>query len=267
VEIARVAGRAFSDYAVPLRLAPSDIEALVDRDDIVLGASLALEHDGAMVGVALLARRAAKGRIAMMGIDPSLRGQGGGRLLGERAIEVLRARGVTRIVLEVLDANDAAAALYRSLGFRPARRLVGRTRQDAPPPPAERCAGLELAATDLAACARALAAHGDDDLPWQLERLVSSDVTQHAFTLGGVAWAWLQTPSADAATLRGFLVDRRWRRRGVARELLAALDDRLPGRRWDVPPLIPAGGAADRALRSVHFVPTITQTEMELIVR
>jgi len=105
------------------------------------------------------------------------------------------------------------------------------------------------------------------DLPWQLERITSSDVAQRAFALGGVAWAWLQTPSAGSATLRGLLVDRRLRRRGVAHELLAALDDLLPNRRWDVPPLVPAGGAVDLTLRSARFVPTITQSEMELVVR
>ncbi len=266
-EIARVANRAFSDYAVPLHLGPPDIENLVKRDDIDLGASLALEHGGATVGFALLARRAAKGRIAMMGIDPSLRGRGGGRLLAERAIEVLRARRVMRIVLEVLDGNDAAASLYRSLGFRSARALVGWTRQHAPPRLTERRAGAHLAPIDLIACAHALAVHGDDDLPWQLQRITSSDGTQRAFTLRGVAWAWLQTPSAQSATLRGLLVDRRWRGRGVARELLAELDGLLPGRRWDVPPLIPVGGAADLALSAAQFVPTVTQSEMELVVR
>jgi len=53
----------------------------------------------------------------------------------------------------------------------------------------------------------------------------------------------------------------------VAHELLAALDDLLPNRRWDVPPLVPAGGAVDLTLRSARFVPTITQSEMELVVR
>jgi ribosomal protein S18 acetylase RimI-like enzyme len=266
-EIARVASRAFSDYAVPLRLGPPDIEALVQRDDIDLTASLALEQRGAMVGFVLVARRAQTGRIAMMGIDPSQRGRGGGRLLAEGAVATLRAHRVTRIVLEVLDGNEVAACLYRSLGFRPARQLVGRSRQPALPRPARRDAERTLAPADLAACSHALAVHGDDDLPWQLARISACDVTQHAFTLGGVAWAWLQTPSAQSATLRGFLVDRRWRRRGVAHELLAALDDRLPGRRWDVPALLPAGGAADLALRAAQFVPTVRQWEMELVLR
>jgi hypothetical protein len=53
----------------------------------------------------------------------------------------------------------------------------------------------------------------------------------------------------------------------MAHELLAALDGLLLGCRWDVPPLIPAGGAADLALSSSHFAPTVRQWEMELVER
>jgi hypothetical protein len=51
VEIARVAGRAFCDYAVPLRLGAPDVEGLLARDDIDLGASLALRQGAATVGL------------------------------------------------------------------------------------------------------------------------------------------------------------------------------------------------------------------------
>jgi ribosomal protein S18 acetylase RimI-like enzyme len=47
----------------------------------------------------------------------SARGSGLGRALMELAIEQARARGCRRIELDVNDNNEAALALYRSLGF------------------------------------------------------------------------------------------------------------------------------------------------------
>src|SRR3954447_7885465 len=47
----------------------------------------------------------------------SARGSGLGRALLEKVVELARERGCRRIELDVNDNNDAALALYRSLGF------------------------------------------------------------------------------------------------------------------------------------------------------
>lgn len=47
----------------------------------------------------------------------SARGSGLGRALLERAVQQARERGCRRIELDVNDNNDAALALYRSVGF------------------------------------------------------------------------------------------------------------------------------------------------------
>lgn len=47
----------------------------------------------------------------------SARGSGLGRALLDRAVQEARERGCRRIELDVNDNNDAALALYRSLGF------------------------------------------------------------------------------------------------------------------------------------------------------
>jgi len=52
-----------------------------------------------------------------MYVDAEARGLGVGRALGEGAIERARERGCRRVQLDVNEANPAALALYRRLGF------------------------------------------------------------------------------------------------------------------------------------------------------
>ena len=51
--------------------------------------------------------------------DEAARGEGHGRALVRAAIERARARGCKRIQLDVNEANERAANLYKSLGFTP----------------------------------------------------------------------------------------------------------------------------------------------------
>jgi ribosomal protein S18 acetylase RimI-like enzyme len=66
-----------------------------------------------------------------MGLLPEYRAQGLGRKLAERAISDARARGITRIELEVFSSNTRAICFYERLGFvhegvkRNARQLDG----------------------------------------------------------------------------------------------------------------------------------------------
>jgi ribosomal-protein-alanine N-acetyltransferase len=65
----------------------------------------------------LIARKAAdEAELLTFGVVPRCRGMGVGRALLAAAIEALRASGVRRLLLEVETGNDAALALYRSLG-------------------------------------------------------------------------------------------------------------------------------------------------------
>jgi ribosomal protein S18 acetylase RimI-like enzyme len=56
-------------------------------------------------------------------VIPSRRRGGLARQTMEHSFELLRNAGATRYVLEVLDPNVAAAALYRDVGFAETRRL------------------------------------------------------------------------------------------------------------------------------------------------
>lgn len=63
----------------------------------------------------LAARRAF---ITLVLVDPRDRGQGVGRALVGRVLDMVKARGFTSCELEVGPANAAARSLYEGLGFR-----------------------------------------------------------------------------------------------------------------------------------------------------
>ncbi|HUU66800.1 MAG TPA: GNAT family N-acetyltransferase [Methyloceanibacter sp.] len=65
----------------------------------------------------LIARVAAdEAEILTLGVAPACRRAGLGRALLTKALEYLRASGAERLFLEVDESNEAAMALYRSLG-------------------------------------------------------------------------------------------------------------------------------------------------------
>jgi RimJ/RimL family protein N-acetyltransferase len=70
------------------------------------------------------------GRLGM-GVLPQHRGQGIGRRLAEKTIEIAKLIGLERIELDVYASNKPAIALYKSLGFaleglkRKGRKLDG----------------------------------------------------------------------------------------------------------------------------------------------
>src|SRR5207253_4619796 len=92
------------------------------------------------------------------GIAPSHRRSGIGRDLMQQTIELLRARGLSSYVLEVIEANERAAALYRAVGFDVRRTLQCWTYEAR-----EKTKAKELANAAL----DAIAANADVEPAWQ----------------------------------------------------------------------------------------------------
>ncbi len=76
-----------------------------------------LRHGGAIVGYGVLSVAAGEAHLLNACIAPAQQGRGYGRRLVERMIEVARWHRVQRIYLEVRPSNQAAVALYPTLGF------------------------------------------------------------------------------------------------------------------------------------------------------
>ena len=75
------------------------------------------ERDGRVVGYALAAVVGPEAEIMVLGVHPEARRLGVGRVLLRGLLGALHAAGARSVFLEVRHGNEAAIALYQSLGF------------------------------------------------------------------------------------------------------------------------------------------------------
>ena len=95
------------------------------------GQVLVVEMDGAIAGFAVvvvdlppLDTYYAAATISDVYVAPAFRGRGLGRSLVEAAVAKIRDAGLHAVSLNVAAGNEAARALYRSLGFRPMQETL-----------------------------------------------------------------------------------------------------------------------------------------------
>lgn len=76
-----------------------------------------LEHDGGLVGHAVVAIAAGEAHLLNLTVDVRHQGQGLGRFLLRGMVDQARSEGVETLFLEARPSNLAALSLYRSEGF------------------------------------------------------------------------------------------------------------------------------------------------------
>ncbi|MFP2932791.1 GNAT family N-acetyltransferase [Pyxidicoccus sp. 3LG] len=244
--------RSFEGYFVTIPDAPLLFDARMRSEHISLADSRVARVDGELVGLVLMARRGRVSRVAGMGIVPSHRNHklGGAMLLP--LMEEARARGDSRMVLEVIEQNAPALKLYERLGFQRVRRLVGFAGTPVPEP-------AVLEEVEPAACARLL----PDGLPWQLAPATVAGLAlpARAFRLGP-AVAVIADVSAPTLALRSFAVEPGARGQGAGRRLLRALAAAWPGKSLAVSAVVPEG-LCDRFFLGAGFTyPALSQLEL-----
>ena len=77
----------------------------------------ALWVDGQLSGYGILSVAAGEAHVLNICIDPARRGEGLGRHLLRRLLDIARWNGAARVFLEVRPSNPLAKALYESIGF------------------------------------------------------------------------------------------------------------------------------------------------------
>jgi len=221
--LAEIMTACFEGYVIPQAINGEMFNARFRRETLDLRASRVFTDGERPVALILVARRGWTARIAAMGIVSSHRARGLGRFALGKVIEDLRKLGDRRLLLEVIDTNEPAVRLYRSLGFESRRRLVGYRRAAA--------AGLSAAVADLVevdplSIARKLAEEGPDDLPWFLtpETLAATAAPARGLSLAGTAFAIVEpAPQPGSLALRTLFVNRDARGRGLGRAMISAV--------------------------------------------
>ncbi len=77
-----------------------------------------LERDGLLLGYGVLSAGAGEAHVLNVCVSPQFQGEGHGRHLMRRLIDLARWQRADRLYLEVRPSNHRAIALYESLGFR-----------------------------------------------------------------------------------------------------------------------------------------------------
>lgn len=222
--------RGFADYFVPISLSAPGLLGMVRQDSVDLGESRVIFIEEDPVGVALIARRGWTSRLAAMAIVPEARSRGVGEACVRHLMAEAVARGARSMVLEVIEQNERAARLYERCGFRTLRRLVG---YDGTP----NVEGIPAAVVecDVRDVARALMAHGPDDLPWQLSAETLAQATPPGLGYRNEAsFVAITDPTAPRVAVRALVTLPEARRRGSATALLRSVFARHAGREWRV---------------------------------
>jgi ribosomal protein S18 acetylase RimI-like enzyme len=114
---------AFSDYVLPMHPTPEALREMFTRRGWVPELSSGVFEDERLVAFTLNGFDGTSGYDTGSGVIRTHRRRGLARQTMEHSIELLRDAGATRYVLEVLEPNTGAIALYRGLGFIETRRF------------------------------------------------------------------------------------------------------------------------------------------------
>jgi ribosomal protein S18 acetylase RimI-like enzyme len=114
---------AFSDYLVKLSPSREQFSEMLTRRGYVANASVGAFDSEQLVAFALNGIQGERAYNTGTGTVPSFRRSGLGTAVIERSYSLLRSHGCTKYLLEVIEANTAAASLYLASGFVETRKL------------------------------------------------------------------------------------------------------------------------------------------------
>ncbi len=262
--LAEIMTACFEGYVVPTTMTGEAFNGRFRRENLDLHASRVFMDGERAVALILVVRRGWTARIAAMGIVTDFRAKGLGRAALSSVMDDLRRLGDRRLMLEVIDTNEPAIRLYKSLGFKTRRNLVGYRR---PAGPVDAVEASELVEVDPLIVARVVAAEGAPDLPWfnAPETLAACAAPARGFALGQEAFAIVEpTPQPNLLSLRTLVVPRQARGRGVGSRMIASLAASHPEQDLGISANFPEELAAGFITRMGFARTPIGQFEMDL---
>lgn len=112
------------DYLVPMPMSVARLRDYIRNYDIDLDASVVAVDGSEMLGLCMLGLRPGRAWITRLGVLPASRRQGSAFHMMNWCLDRARERGMAYTVLEVIEGNEPAHALFTRLGFRATRRLL-----------------------------------------------------------------------------------------------------------------------------------------------
>ncbi len=178
-------------------------------------------------------------RLAGMGVVPAARRSGVARGLLAHLLEEASARGDRTMVLEVIEQNPAAVALYRGADFYEVTRLLGWRRAAAPTPGGAAIGALRE--ISLVAASQFPIAREFPDLPWAISRHALAKMSAGRAYSSGAALIVTGDPDVPGPLrVHGFasLVPGKANWPEIRKIFLAVLQ-RYPDREFFAPPVFP----------------------------
>lgn len=112
------------DYIIPMPMTVERLRSYVEVYDVDLSCSCAAARDDEILGIGMLGLRSQHAWVTRLGVLPSGRRQGVGRAIMTFLLDAAYRRGAPATWLEVIDGNNPAHELFRSLGFVETRQLT-----------------------------------------------------------------------------------------------------------------------------------------------
>lgn len=234
-QLADLMTRSFEGYFVPINITESALLTMLKRDSIDLTSSRVMMNEDKPIGIALIARRGWTSRLAAMGILSEGRNQSLGTQTMQKLIEEAKERQDKEMILEVIEQNTAGVKLYKKVGFKKIRRLVGYKLENPQSDSDE-----ELQEIDIRELARLVTYHGLKDLPWQLSGTTMMQHTppSRAFKLND-AYCLISNPDANDIVIWSVLVKSRSRGAGLSNVMIKTLFKTFQHKIWHVPAIFP----------------------------
>jgi GNAT superfamily N-acetyltransferase len=181
-DLAALFTAAYEGYFVPISVDAAAFRYMVDAWDIDLSRSRVVPGEG----LANLAVRGDRSWIGGIGVVPSARRKGLGRVLMEAVLEV----ATPTVTLEVLEQNEPAIKLYESLGFERTRVLEVWSLAEPPLVEAQSVEPSPLGQSDLPW------QRADESLPEGYERI---EIDGGALLFRGASVIQLAAPNEETA--------------------------------------------------------------------
>ncbi|MFA8435361.1 MAG: GNAT family N-acetyltransferase [Marinifilaceae bacterium] len=260
--------QSFTGYFVPVHLTKKDLEDKILTESVDLDFSVGAFEDGKLVGFVLHGYDVVKGVKTLYnagtGILPAFQGQGLTVKMYQYILPKLKAKGIKRCILEVIDKNEMAIKAYEKVGFKVYRIVDCYKGEVSSEPGPNLIEFVELRHSDW----DILKSFWDWNPTWQQNItavIKASDQNRIIEMLLDKKIVGYAVVNPAKSRVLQFAIDKKYRRRRLGRKLFEHLN-RICKSELSIINVDQESTGTKEFLTSIGMEPFIQQFEMELII-